>query len=120
METSKGFAPTAAMKSAARTGLELRKKHKRGGLSTEEAGKQGIGSGVARATAIANGQRLSYDTVKRMKSFFARHSAYKHKHKSDPTGPARISWLLWGGSAGKSWAEAIVNRVEGAKKRDKA
>ncbi len=28
METSKGFAPNAAMKSAARTGLELRKKHK--------------------------------------------------------------------------------------------
>tara|TARA_R100000655_G_scaffold22237_2_gene45092 strand:+ start:876 stop:1238 length:363 start_codon:yes stop_codon:yes gene_type:complete len=119
MDTSKGFAPTAAMKSAARTGLRLRKKHKRGGLSTQEAGKQGIGSGVARAAAIASGQRLSYSTVKRMKSFFARHSAYKHKHKSDPTGAAKISWLLWGGSAGKVWSEAIVNRVEGAKKRSK-
>jgi len=57
------------VRAAARRGLELRKKHGKGGLTTQEAGKQGIGSGVARATSLANGEKVSYATVKRMAAF---------------------------------------------------
>jgi len=48
------------MRNNAKRGLELRKKYGRGGLSTQEAGKQGIGSGVARASDIVSGS-LSLD-----------------------------------------------------------
>ena len=45
---SESFSPPSSVRAAARRGLELRKKHGKGGLTTQEAGKQGIGSGVAR------------------------------------------------------------------------
>lgn len=107
--------PTAEMAAAAKRGLELREKapqSKKGGLSTQEAGKQGIGSGVARASSIIARKRLSPATVRRMKAFFDRHSAYKHKHSSDPDGPAHQSWLLWGGDAGYAWAKRKVGELD--------
>lgn len=112
------FTPTQAMRSAAELGLKLRREappSKKGGLSNKQASEAGIGSGVQRASDIKNGEKLSPETVKRMHSFFSRHSAYKHKHKTDPKGRARISWLLWGGDAGQAWAAKIVGMM---KKRD--
>lgn len=113
---SQSYKPPQAVRSAAARGLELRRKHKRGGLTAKEASKEGIGSGVQRAVNLKNGSSISYETIKRMVNFFNRHSAYKHKHREEPTGPARISWLLWGGDAGRRWAESIVRRHERAKK----
>jgi len=97
------------VRSAARRGLELRKKHGKGGLTTQEAGKQGIGSGVARATSLANGEKVSYETIKRMAAFFSRHE----KNKSGGEGDAGFhAWLLWGGDAGRAWAKRIIKMVE--------
>ena len=100
---SDGFKPTEAMAKAARRGLELRRKN---------GGKGGTAVGVARARDIANRKNLSLSTVKRMHSFFSRHSG-----NEKPSGGAKrsedkgyISFLLWGGSPGKSWAKSIVNR----------
>jgi hypothetical protein len=45
-----------------------------------------------------------------MVSFFARHSAYKENHGENPPSNAEISWLLWGGDAGRSWAEGVYKR----------
>ena len=98
----------------AKQGLELRREHGRGGLSTQEAGEQGIGSGVARARDLIEGS-VSYETVKRMLAFFRRHSAFKEYHK-DKTSAAWISWMIWGGDAGFRWARDIVREVEGIKK----
>jgi hypothetical protein len=101
------------VRSAARRGLELRKKHKKGGLTTQEAGKQGIGSGVARATSLASGEKVSYKTIKRMAAFFSRHE----KNKSGGEGDAGFhAWLLWGGDAGRAWANRIIKMVENRKK----
>ena len=86
------FVPPLAVQEAARRGLELRREHGRGGLSTSQAGALKIGSGVQRASDLANGERVSPRTAKRMRAFFARHSAYK-EHHSDKTSPAYISWL---------------------------
>ena len=110
---SESFSPPSSVRSAARRGLELRKKHGKGGLTTQEAGKQGIGSGVARATSLANGEAVSYETIKRMAAFFSRHEKNKSGGEDDA---GRIAWLLWGSDAGRAWANRIIRMVESRKK----
>jgi hypothetical protein len=111
---AESFAPPSPVRSAARRGLELRKKHGKGGLTTQEAGKQGIGSGVARATSLANGEKVSYETIKRMAAFFSRHE----KNKAGGEGDAGFhAWLLWGGDAGRAWANRIIKMVESRKEQ---
>lgn len=114
------FKPPESVARAATRGLDLRKKaspSNRGGLTTSEAAKHGIGSGVARAASLKNRQNISPSTVRRMKAFFDRHSAYKHKHKTDPGGKAHVSWLLWGGDPGYAWSKKIVRQMEAADKK---
>ena len=111
---AESFAPPSSVRAAARRGLELRKKHGKGGLTTQEAGKQGIGSGVARATSLANGDKVSYETIKRMAAFFSRHEKNFAGGEDDA---GFISMLLWGGRRGGQWARSIINRIEGAQKR---
>jgi hypothetical protein len=102
--------PTDAMASAARRGLEWRAEYNRGGTAV----------GVARARDIANKKTLSPSTVRRMKSFFARHEVDK-KGKGWNSGEdgfpsaGRIAWELWGGEPGKTWAnskDAQLDREE--------
>jgi len=55
--------------------------------------------------------------VKSMHSFFARHAVDKdtktHKWNSDSDPSAGvIAWLLWGGDAGKAWADRKVKALE--------
>lgn len=109
---SKSYKPTIAMVNNAKRGLALREKYGRGGLDTREAGEQGIGSGVARARDIIEGN-LSLDTVKRMYSFFSRHEKNYQPKKKMPDGGATagtITYLTWGGSAGFSWARNILRQ----------
>lgn len=112
---AESFAPPSSVRAAARRGLELRKKHGKGGLTTQEAGKQGIGSGVARATSLANGSAVSYETIKRMAAFFSRH-AKNFSGGEDDAG--FISMLMWGGRDGERWARSIIQRVERAKSNE--
>lgn len=110
---AESFSPPAAVRAAARRGLELRKKHGKGGLSTQEAGRQGIGSGVARATSLANGEKVSYETIKRIAAFFSRHRKNFSGGEDDA---GFVSMLLWGGKNGERWARSIIERVEGRQK----
>lgn len=111
------FRPPQSVADAAARGLALRKQVGRGGLSTKEAGKAGIGSGVARAASLKNRQKLSPATIGSMVSFFARHSAYKKNHTTNPPSNSLISWLLWGGDPGKAWAEKIKGQMDRADER---
>jgi len=113
-DKSKSFVVPQSVRAAAKRGLELRKKHGRGGLSAKQAKKEGVGSGVQRASNLVQG-RVTYGTIKRMLAFFNRHKAFKDHHK-DKTSAAWISHLLWGGDAGYSWARRIVREEEGVKK----
>jgi len=109
---AKSYKPSQAMVNNAKRGLALREKYGRGGLDTREAGKQGIGSGVARARDIIEGN-LSLDTVKRMYSFFSRHEKNYQPKKKMPDGGATagtIAYLTWGGSAGFAWARSILKK----------
>jgi hypothetical protein len=106
---AESFSPPSSVRAAARRGLELRKKHGKGGLTTQEAGKQGIGSGVARAGDLAGGGNISFATIKRMAAFFSRHEKNKGGGEDDA---GYIAWQLWGGDAGRSWASRIIKMVE--------
>lgn len=111
---AEGFAPPKSVQAAARRGLELRKKHGKGGLTTQEAGKQGIGSGVARATSLANGDKVSEKTLRRMVAFFSRHEKNKSGGEDDA---GFIAWLLWGGDPGRSWAQRSLKMIESRKEQ---
>ena len=106
-EAKAGHKPNQRMASAAKRGLRLREKFKRGGTEV----------GVARAHQLAEGRELSDKDVKDMHSFFARHAVDKdaktHKWNSN-TDPSAgfIAWLLWGGDAGKTWAEGKAAKLE--------
>jgi hypothetical protein len=67
--------------------------------------------GLARAHQIARGAPLSMDTIRRMASFFARHekSPGSAEARQDRSSKAAQAWGLWGGSAGKSWAQSVVD-----------
>lgn len=111
------FAPPDSVQSAARRGLEMRRRWKRGGLSNEQASEQGIGSGVQRATNLANGSRISSRVIGQMVGFFSRHAKnYRPDTKEPDGGPTAgtIAWLLWGGNAGKAWAESVHRRLKDA------
>ena len=114
------FVVPASVRKAAAKGLALREKFGRGGLSIQEASKQGIGSGVARARDLIKG-RVSFETIKRMRSYFARHAvdAKAKGDKSrgfwgDDSNPSAgyVANLLWGGAAGERWVNSILKNVE--------
>jgi hypothetical protein len=102
------FKPTADMASAARRGLRLREKFNRGGTEV----------GVRRAHQLVDQRDLDEEDVKSMHSFFARHAVDKnakaHQWDSD-TDPSAgfIAWLLWGGDAGRIWADGKAKRIAG-------
>jgi hypothetical protein len=102
--------PPEDVRRAALRGLALRRKHGRGGLDTQQAGKQGIGSGVARARDLAGGKAVSPATIRRMVAFFARHEA--NKDTPLEKGNGKIAWLLWGGDAGQRWASSKARQME--------
>lgn len=105
--------PPPAVRAAAARGLELRARHGKGGLSTQEAGKQGIGSGVARARDLAGGKAISTETLKRMSAFFSRHRKNKSGGEADA---GHIAWQLWGGDAGEAWVRGQLGpRTQGEK-----
>lgn len=105
-KAEKGFVAPASVRANAKRGLELREKHGRGGTAV----------GVARARDLMNGAALSYDTIKRMNSFFARHEVDKKGEGWGKDSAGYIAWLLWGGDAGWSWARGIIRQQESKEK----
>jgi 4-diphosphocytidyl-2C-methyl-D-erythritol kinase len=105
-----GFVPPQGVISNAKRGLELRREFNRGGTEV----------GVARARSLSNGQSIPLETIRRMVSYFARHEVDKKGedwgNTSNPSA-GYIAWLLWGGDAGKTWADSISERE---KKKDKS
>jgi hypothetical protein len=116
------FKPSESAASAAARGLELRKKNKgKGGLNVQQAHKQGIGSGVARAVSLKNRKTLSPSTVRRMKAFFDRHEKNKGASGGKPLSQDKgyVAWLLWGGDPGRAWANKVCRQMDAADKKSK-
>ncbi len=116
--------PSQSTASAAKRGLELRRKQPKSGkagLSAKQAKAQGIGSGVQRASNMANRKTLSSETWKRVKAYHDRHAKNR---KLDPgkkphEDKGYVASLLWGGDAGYSQAKKIVRQMEAADKKSK-
>ncbi|SFS12582.1 hypothetical protein [Sphingomonas jatrophae] len=107
------FTPTVKMAAAAKKGLKLREAFNRGGTDV----------GVNRANQLAAREPLGADDVKSMHSYFARHAVDKdtHTHEwgndKDPSA-GYIAWLLWGGDAGKTWADSKHKALEKSKEKN--
>ncbi|MGA0112601.1 MAG: head maturation protease, ClpP-related [Chthoniobacterales bacterium] len=91
----------------AERGLAWREEYNRGGTEV----------GVARARDIKNRKNLSPDTVRRMKSYFARHEVDKKGEGFSPgeegyPSAGRIAWALWGGDPGQSWANRKSDELD--------
>ena len=101
--------PPAAVRDAAAQGLQWR----------EEYGRGGTAVGVARARDLANGRTLSADTIGRMVSYFARHEidkeaeGFRDGEQGFPSA-GRIAWELWGGDAGRDWANEMAALIDEA------
>jgi hypothetical protein len=100
---SETFTPPEGAASAARRGLKLRE-------SLPPSRRGGTAVGITRAHQLANREAISFSTVKRMYSFFARHSVDKSGEGWGKDSKGWQAWLLWGGDAGKTWADGIVAR----------
>lgn len=109
------FKPPKSVQSAAKRSLEVRK-------SLPKSRKGGTAVGVARAGQLAGGRSVSLDTIKRMVSFFARHevdkkaTGFRRGEKGYPS-RGKVAWELWGGDAGRSWANSIWRRERAKKEK---
>jgi hypothetical protein len=106
-ERQASYSPTSAMIAEAKRGLNWRSEFGRGGTAV----------GIARARDIVSGKDLPIATVRRMSAFFARHEVDKRAEGFRPgedgyPSNGRIAWALWGGDAGRRWADAIVAQEE--------
>jgi hypothetical protein len=95
--------PQAAIDAAAR-GIELNK---------ENNMKCATQVGKVRAQQLVNGEKLSLDTIQRMRSFLIRQKGnYELATKrKDYNACGYISYLLWGGEAALPWAEKKLRQA---------
>ena len=105
------FKPPAGAAKAAQKAIDWKKQH-------GDAVQGGTQVGWTRASQLVKGDQLSPETVKRMHKFFLRHQknkAVKPKFKDEPwRDNGYVAWLIWGGDAGRSWAETKWNQMEKA------
>lgn len=106
-EQEETFTPPANVSRAAQKALDFREEHGRDEVSA------GTRVGWTRANQLANREKISKETVKRMYSFFSRHKGNEKisdEYKDEPwKDNGYVSWLLWGGDAGYEWVKDVLN-----------
>jgi hypothetical protein len=65
--------------------------------------------GKIRAQQLAQGEKISVSTIKRMYSYLSRAEEYYDPNDSKSCGT--ISYLLWGGLSAKNWARGKINEL---------
>ena len=101
--------PNAGMAAAAQQGLDWR---------AEGLGGEGlVEATISDARKMANREALSESKVRRMPAWFARHAVDLEAPQNDPDnkdypGAGRVAWQLWGGDAGRSWADVKVRQLD--------
>ena len=66
--------------------------------------------GKVRAQQLAQGKAISVETIKRMYSYLSRAEEYYDENDTKACGT--ISYLLWGGKAGKRWALSKLKELD--------
>jgi hypothetical protein len=97
--------PPADVARAARRGLELR-------AEQPPSNRAGTPVGLARASQLANRRPVSLETLRRMRSYFARHAVDKEGEGWGRDSKGYQAWLMWGGDPGRAWANRILRDVE--------
>ena len=102
-ETTFNDYPEAAVRNAKR-GIELNKKNNM--RCATQVGK-------VRAQQLINGEKLSLDTIRRMRSFLIRQKGNYElaTRRKDYNACGYISYLLWGGEAALPWAERKLRQA---------
>jgi len=106
-DTPESFTPPTGVRSAARRAIKW--------IEDGKAGSGFTATGRRRASQLAAGEAVSLDTIRRMRSFFARHTPDKQAtgfsagEEGFPSA-GRVAWDAWGGDAGKSWADRLYER----------
>ncbi len=90
----------SGVKNNAKRGLELNEKVNN---------KCATQVGKIRAQQLAQGKPISKETIKRMYSYLSR--AEEYYDEGDTKACGTISYLLWGGKAGKRWAESKLKEL---------
>ena len=90
-----------AVRNNAKRGIELNEKI--GNRCATQVGK-------VRAQQLANGEPVSFETVKRMYSYLSRAEVYYDEGDTEACGT--ISFLLWGGKSALSWSKNVIEEVE--------
>lgn len=103
------FTPNSSVAASAKRALEWIKEGKAGGGFTDV--------GRSRASQLAARRPVSLRTVKRMRSFLARHEVDKkaegfHQGEKNYPSAGRVAWDAWGGDAGFTWAKSILDKIE--------
>ena len=98
------YTPTQEMAKNAEMALKVRE-----GKPDSQKGMTPVG--LARARDLINKRPLSEDTVRRMKAYFDRHEVDKQGSTWDEKGKGWQAWNGWGGDAGRTWANRIVNQL---------
>lgn len=110
LEKQESFTPPQGVQEEAQRALNW--------MAEGEAGDNFTDVGRRRASQLANGQKVSIDTMRRMASFLARHEdsskggqGFNQGDESYPSA-GRVSWAAWGGDPAKSWVESTLARYE--------
>ena len=90
-----------AVSNNAKRGIEYNEK---------EGNKCATQVGKVRAQQLAQKEPISVETIKRMYSYLSR--AEEYYDESDTSACGTISYLLWGGLAGKRWAESKLKELD--------
>jgi hypothetical protein len=137
--TSEGWQPTETLvghKMSTLSHIEpLKKETFKPPKGVQEAGKRALAwiaeghagggftdVGRARASQLARGDNVSENVVRRMRSYLARHESdstaqgWNFGEQGFPS-PGRVAWDAWGGDAGKTWADSIVERLDREEKQ---
>lgn len=101
------FTPPEGARNAAKRALEVR-------AEKPESQRGMTPVGIARARDLANGAKLSPETVRRMKAFFDRHEVDKKGSTWGEKGKGWQAWMGWGGDPGYAWARKIVRQMDSA------
>lgn len=107
------FTPPQAVQEEAKRALKW--------ISEGHAGDGFTAVGSARARDLSNGRAVSMDTLKRMRSYLARHEVDKQGKGWSPSedgypSAGRVAWAAWGGDAGRTWANSIISRQDSMQK----
>ena len=98
------FIPPNSVALEARKGLELRSAQPKSNRCCTPVG-------IRRASQLANRQPVSENTLKRMVSYFSRHSVDRNGKGWGIDSKGYQAWLCWGGDAGRDWAETTLSQA---------